>query len=77
MTLFRDRRPFNPDTGLPAAGEQVAAGAVSWYEHARAYTEAKWPHLAPTSRRSAAEALDHRHRGAGLQPQPSAVTPHS
>ena len=53
----RDRRPFNPDTGLPAAGEQAAAGAVSWYEHARAYTEAKWPHLAPTSRRSAAEAL--------------------
>ena len=49
----RDRRPFNPDTGLPAAGDQAAAGAVSWYEHARAYTEAKWPHLAPTSRRSA------------------------
>ena len=53
----RDRRPFNPATGLPAAGEQPAAGAVSWYEHARGYTEAKWPHLAPTSRRSAAEAL--------------------
>ena len=52
----RDRRPFNPRTGLPdtgtAGGEQV-----TWYQHARAYTEAKWPNLAPVSRRSVAEAL--------------------
>jgi hypothetical protein len=30
---------------------------VTWYEHARAYAEAKWPNLAPVSRRSVAEAL--------------------
>jgi hypothetical protein len=30
---------------------------VSWYEHARAYAEAKWPNPAPVSRRSVAEAL--------------------
>jgi integrase len=30
---------------------------VTWYEHARACTEAKWPNLAPVSRRSVAEAL--------------------
>jgi hypothetical protein len=30
---------------------------VTWYQHARAYTEAKWPNLAPVSRRSVAEAL--------------------
>jgi integrase len=30
---------------------------VTWYEHARAYAEAKWPGLAPVSRRSVAEAL--------------------
>jgi hypothetical protein len=30
---------------------------ITWYAHARAYTEAKWPHLAPVSRRSVAEAL--------------------
>ena len=52
----RDRRPLNPRTGLPdtgtAGGEQV-----TWYQHARAYTEAKWPNLAPVSRRSVAEAL--------------------
>ena len=29
----------------------------SWYEHARAYAEMKWPDLAPKSRRSVAEAL--------------------
>jgi integrase len=30
---------------------------VTWYAHARAYAEAKWPNLAPVSRRSVAEAL--------------------
>ena len=30
---------------------------ISWYAHARAYTEAKWGNLAPVSRRSVAEAL--------------------
>ena len=52
----RERRPFSPRTGLPEAdttGDQL----VTWYEHARAYAEAKWPNLAPVSRRSVAEAL--------------------
>jgi len=52
----RDRRPFSPRTGLPEA-EVTDGEMVTWYEHARAYTEAKWPHLAPVSRRSVAEAL--------------------
>ena len=54
----RDRQPVRPGH-RPARhrAQQAAAGTVSWYEHARAYTEAKWPHLAPISRRSAAEAL--------------------
>jgi hypothetical protein len=30
---------------------------ITWYAHARAYAEAKWPSLAPVSRRSVAEAL--------------------
>ena len=55
----RDRRPFSPVTGLPEdeASEGEEAEPVSWYEHARAYAEAKWDHLAPVSRRSVAEAL--------------------
>jgi integrase len=52
----RDRRPFNPRTGLPDA-EVTGDEAVTWYAHARAYTEAKWANLAPVSRRSVAEAL--------------------
>jgi integrase len=52
----RDRRPFNPRTGLPEA-ETTEEEMITWYEHARAYAEAKWPTLAPVSRRSMAEAL--------------------
>src|SRR5260370_38602427 len=52
----RDRRPFSPRTGLPAA-ETADGEMVTWYEHARSYAEAKWPSLAPVSRRSVAEAL--------------------
>ena len=52
----RDRRPFSSRTGLPGAGT-TGGELVTWYAHARAYTEAKWPYLAPVSRRSVAEAL--------------------
>ena len=52
----RDRRPFSPRTGLPGA-ETTEGEMITWYEHARAYTEAKWPNLAPVSRRSVAEAM--------------------
>ena len=52
----RDRRPFDPITGLPEA-EVTEDEAVTWYAHARSYTEVKWANLAPVSRRSVAEAL--------------------
>ena len=52
----RDRRPFDPRTGLPEA-EVTEDEAVTWYAHARSYAEAKWANLAPVSRRSVAEAL--------------------
>jgi hypothetical protein len=52
----RDRRPFDPRTGLPEA-EVTEDEAVTWYAHARAYAGAKWANLAPVSRRSVAEAL--------------------
>jgi integrase len=52
----RDRRPFEPRTGLPEA-EVIEDEAVNWYAHARSYTETKWANLAPVSRRSVAEAL--------------------
>jgi hypothetical protein len=52
----RDRRTFDPRTGLPEA-ETTGDELVTWYAHARSYTEAKWGGLAPVSRRSVAEAL--------------------
>ena len=52
----RDRRPFNPRTGLPET-ETTEGEMITWYAHARAYAEAKWGSLAPVSRRSVAEAL--------------------
>jgi integrase len=52
----RDGRPFDPHSGLPEAGTG-GGEVITWYAHARAYSEAQWPHLAPVSRRSLAEAL--------------------
>jgi integrase len=53
----REHQPFDETTGLPATPGGAGAEMRSWYEHARAYAEMKWPHLAPKSRRSTAEAL--------------------
>ena len=53
----RDGKPFNPATGLPAQPGPAGGPAVTWYEHARAYTQMKWPDLAAKSRRSTAESL--------------------
>src|ERR1035438_8831972 len=51
-----DHQPFDETTGLPAQPGH-AARPRSWYEHARAYTEMKWPDQAATDRRSSADAL--------------------
>jgi integrase len=53
----RDGKPFDPVTGLPARPRRAAAPAATWYEHARAYAQMKWPDLAAKSRRGTAEAL--------------------
>jgi hypothetical protein len=53
----RDGKPFDPATGLPVKPRPAGQPGVTWYEHARAYTEMKWPGLAATSRRSTAESL--------------------
>ena len=48
---------FDPVTGEPAAWATPEPAAVTWYQHAGAYAEMKWPHLAPHSRASLADAL--------------------
>jgi integrase len=53
LSAARAGEPFDPATGFP----QTRARDVSWYDHARAYVEMKWPRAAAKSRKSIAEAL--------------------
>jgi integrase len=53
----RGGTPFDPATGLPARPRLAVPAEVTWYEHARAYAQMKWPGLAAKSRRATAEAL--------------------
>ena len=53
----RDGKPFDPATGQPAQPKPAGPPDVTWYEHARAYSQMKWPDLAAKSRRSVFEAL--------------------
>ena len=48
---------FDPATGEPAAWAAPEPVTVTWYQHAVAYAQMKWPHLAPHSRASLADAL--------------------
>ncbi len=48
---------FDPGTGAPAAWATPEPVTVTWYRHAVAYAQMKWPHLAPRSRASLADAL--------------------
>jgi len=56
-TAARDGTPFDPATGQPARPAPDPSAVVTWYEHACAYSQMKWPDLAAKSRRSTAEAL--------------------
>ena len=48
---------FVQGTGEPESWAAPRPEPVTWYRHAVAYAEMKWPHLAPHSRASLAEAL--------------------
>jgi integrase len=48
---------FAPGTGEPESWAVAEPEPVTWYQHAVAYAEMKWPHLAPHSRASLADAL--------------------
>jgi hypothetical protein len=48
---------FDPATGEPAAWAAPEPTTVTWYQHAVAYAQMKWPRLAPHSRASLADAL--------------------
>ncbi|MGH3259083.1 MAG: hypothetical protein ACRDOU_27420 [Streptosporangiaceae bacterium] len=48
---------FDPATGEPAAWAAPEPVTVTCYQHAVAFAQMKWPHLAPHSRASLADAL--------------------
>jgi integrase len=56
VTKARKGEAFDEETGLPVDEARGRSGRT-WYEHACAYVDMKWPHAAATSRRSIAEAL--------------------
>ena len=53
----REGAGFDPATGKPAAWAAPEPTTVTWYRHAVAYAQMKWPHLGPHSRASLADAL--------------------
>lgn len=48
---------FGPATGEPLLWTAPEPVAITWYQPAVAYADMKWPHLAPHSRASMADAL--------------------
>jgi hypothetical protein len=53
----RKGQAFDPATGQPASWAAPPPVTVTWYQHAVTYAQMKWPHLAPHSRASLADAL--------------------
>lgn len=56
LTATRQGEAFDIETGVPAS-ELSQQNDRSWYEHACEYVDRKWPHVAPKSRQSIADAL--------------------
>ncbi len=57
VSATRRGEAFLVATGRPVSWQQVEAVSVSWYEHALAYTDMKWPHAAGKSRQGIADTL--------------------
>jgi hypothetical protein len=56
MTASRRGEAFDVDTGRPVSIQRQTRDC-SWYEHACAFADMKWPRVAATTRRTHAEAL--------------------
>jgi hypothetical protein len=56
MNAARAGEVFDLATGRPES-ESAGKVACTWYEHARAYAEMKWPNAAAKSRRAMSDAL--------------------
>jgi hypothetical protein len=57
LSLARQGEPFDVVTGRPVSWQRAEPALTSWYEHACADVDVKWPHAAGKSRRGIAESL--------------------
>ncbi|MCZ1001458.1 tyrosine-type recombinase/integrase [Streptomyces mirabilis] len=57
MSAVRRGEQFDEETGLPVSELRAKQGAVTWYEHSRAYIDRKWTAAPAKSRRNYADAL--------------------
>lgn len=56
IVAAREGEAFDTQTGLPRS-QLESASVVSWYEHACAFMDMKWPRISPRHRKSIAEGL--------------------
>ncbi|GJF05513.1 tyrosine-type recombinase/integrase [Pseudonocardia sp. D17] len=57
LSLSRQGEPFDVATGQPVSRLRVVMPSQSWYDHACAYVDMKWPHAAGKSRQGIADSL--------------------
>lgn len=57
LSLARQGEPFDVATGQPVSRLRPATTTPSWYAHACAYVDMKWPHAAGKSRQGIADSL--------------------
>ncbi len=57
VSAARAGEAFDTETGRPVSMQRQERATSSWYAHACAFADMKWPHVAATTRRTHAEAL--------------------
>lgn len=57
MSAVRRGEQFDEEKGLPVSEIRAMQGAVTWYEHTRAYIDRKWADAPAKSRKNYADAL--------------------
>jgi integrase len=57
LSLSRQGEPFDIATGRPVSWQRPEQVVTSWYEHACAYVDMKWPRAAGRSRQGIADSL--------------------
>ncbi|GEL16334.1 hypothetical protein [Pseudonocardia asaccharolytica] len=57
LSLTRQGEPFDIATGQPVYRRRTEPVRISWYDHACAYVDMKWPHAAGKSQQGIADAL--------------------